>query len=286
MLGLGGIGKTLLTARIARDIAPHFDFVYCRSLRDAPAHADLLNEILELLAPDETPASSEAGQATRLLDVLRRTRCLLVFDNFETVLPRGDGSVGRTGLGDGYGTLIRQLGEVPHQSCLLLTSRDAPSELGPLRGVSSPVRVLDLAGFDVEAGRALLSDKRLDGSAEEWQALVTGCGGNGLALKVSGETIRDLFGGSIAAFLDYASSTPGIMIGGLRQLLDAQIDRLTETERELLQWLAVEREPVSFAQLAAGFRPRAGQGATLASVEGLRRRSLLERGEQRHGTWP
>ena len=63
------------------------------------------------------------------------------------------------------------------------------------------------------------------------------------------------------------------MIGGLRQVLAAQIERLSESERRLLSWLAVEREPVSFADLAAELGPRIGRGATLEAIENLRRRS-------------
>ena len=36
LLGLGGIGKSLLATRVARDLAPAFDRVFWRSLRDAP----------------------------------------------------------------------------------------------------------------------------------------------------------------------------------------------------------------------------------------------------------
>ena len=44
--------------------------------------------------------------------------------------------------------------------------------------------------------------------------------------------------------------------------------------------MAVEREPVGLAELAADLGPRIGRGATLEAVEGLRRRSLLERTER------
>jgi WD40 repeat protein/transcriptional regulator with XRE-family HTH domain len=281
LLGLGGIGKTLLASRLAHDVAPHFTSVYWRSLRDAQAPGEWLAGALAFLAPDDAPVAGEAAQLTRLLALLHEQRCLLVLDNLETVL-RADSPGGGYAIGNtGYGSLLRQIGEVPHQSCLVLTSREAPPELGVMRGETGPVRRLDLGGLSVADGQSLLDDKRLTGDVADWRTLVASCGGNGLALKVTGETIRDLFGGSIAAYLDYASETPGVMLGGVRQLIAAQIQRLTELERELLRWLAIEREPVSFAELAAGIGARTGRGATLEAVEGLRRRSLLERGERR-----
>src|SRR5689334_21484699 len=125
-----------------------------------------------------------------------------------------------------------------------------------MRGEGGPVRSLDLGGLSVEESRAVLVDKRLDGGPSDWEALIHGCGGNGLALKVTGETIRDLFGGSISSYLEFAEESPGLLIGGLRQLLAGQIERLSELERELLRRLAVEREPVSFLELAGQLGPR------------------------------
>src|SRR5207237_10833491 len=37
LLGLGGIGKTVLAARIARQMAPEFERVYCHRVRAAPS---------------------------------------------------------------------------------------------------------------------------------------------------------------------------------------------------------------------------------------------------------
>src|SRR5262249_17951871 len=91
VLGLGGIGKSLLATRVARDLAPAFDYVSWRSLRDAPLPSEWLAETMGFLAPsDAGPQRAETAQVGRLLDVLRDARCLLVLDNFETVLQPGD----------------------------------------------------------------------------------------------------------------------------------------------------------------------------------------------------
>ena len=60
-------------------------------------------------------------------------------------------------------------------------------------------------------------------------------GGNGLALRVVGESIREVFGGAIRAYLEYAASTPGVVVGDVRQLLGTQIGRLTALEQDLLR---------------------------------------------------
>ena len=278
VLGLGGIGKTLLATCVARDLESAFEHVFWRSLRDAPAPVDWLTEAIGFLAPnDDSPPQAESAQATRLLELLRDARCLLILDNFETILQPG-GSAGEYRAGyERYGTLLRQVAEASHRSCLVITSREEPPELVPLQGEHGPVRVCALTGLRVEDGRALLDDKQLDGDEGAWRTLVERYGGNGLALKVVGETTRELFGGSIADYLEFATSTSGVVVSGVRQLLRAQVQRLSGLEQELLRRLAVAREPVGLAALATDPGSRIGRVALIEAVEGLRRRSLLER---------
>ena len=42
LVGMGGIGKTSLAARLAEDVAPSFERLYWRSLRDAPPASEWL----------------------------------------------------------------------------------------------------------------------------------------------------------------------------------------------------------------------------------------------------
>ena len=51
VLGLGGIGKSALAVSLMHQVAPHFEVVIWRSLRDAPACETLLDECLQVLAP-------------------------------------------------------------------------------------------------------------------------------------------------------------------------------------------------------------------------------------------
>src|SRR6202158_5212822 len=223
-------------------------------------------------------SSATTGEATHLaalLELLRDRASLLVLDNFETLLePRQRAGGYREGFA-GYGALLRAIGETTHQSCLGVTSREAPPELAVLGG--HPVQTLDLGGLGVPEGQVLLADKELSGNAEDWGNLIARFGGNGLALKLVGESIRQVFGGDISAFLDESGS--GAVFGGIRRLLAEQIERSSAVEREVLRVLAVEREPVTIAELIAELGPRAGRGAVLEAVEALRRRSLVDRSQ-------
>jgi WD40 repeat protein/transcriptional regulator with XRE-family HTH domain len=279
VLGIGGIGKTLLATRVARDLQARFQHVYWRSLQNAPAFDDWLSGAISLLSPrDPLLSASEAGRFDRLLELVREAPSLFIIDNFETVLQPGRQAAAYLWGYAAYGELLQLMAETPHQSCVLLTSREEPRELGPLKGSDGPVRTLTLPGLDTQDIRGLLRDKKLRGDAAAWTSLVERYGGNGLALKLVGETIRELFGGNITEFLADVDPHGGI-VGGVRQLLDSQMDRLSELEQRVLRWMAVEREPVTFAELAVEMGAVAARGAVREATVALLRRSLLERRE-------
>src|SRR5712691_4173983 len=276
VLGMGGIGKTALASRLAQDTAASFQRVYWRSLRDAlPAGEWLAGAIGFLSAHHLVPPEGESTRLAMLLQLLRDRPGLLVLDNFETVLEPGqrEGRY-RDGLA-GYGALLQAVGETRHQSCLLVTSREAPPELAVLG--SATVRRFQLGGLGVPEGQALLADKQLSGTDDNWGNLIARFGGNGLALKVVGESISHVFGGDIGMFLEQSGS--GTVFGGIRRLLAEQIERSSALEQEVLRVLAVEREPVTVAELIAALGPRLGRATVLEAVEALRRRSLVERAE-------
>ncbi|MBV9582568.1 MAG: helix-turn-helix domain-containing protein, partial [Chloroflexi bacterium] len=235
VLGMGGIGKTSLAARLAQSVAPNFERVYWRSLRNAPPVSDWLAAVIGFLSDQQlVPPASESERIGRLLELLRSRRCLLVLDNSETLFEPGVREVRyRAGM-DGYGGVQQAIGETSHVSCLLLTSREAPPELAFVPGA----RALELHGLGVSEAQALLADKRMNGDAQSWTSLVARYDGNGLALKIVGETIRQVYAGHVDEFLADALANSGAVFGGIRRLLDVQMERLSSVEYEVLRQLA------------------------------------------------
>jgi WD40 repeat protein/transcriptional regulator with XRE-family HTH domain len=277
VLGLGGIGKSALAVTLMHQVAERFEVVLFRSLRDAPSCEALLADCLQALSPQpltEVPASLERHLGL-FLEHLRERRVLLVLDNLEALLQEG-GSGGHYRPGcEGYGPLLRRVGETAHQSCLLLTSREKPADLVSLEGRRSPVRALRLAGLDAVACEQLLAENEMVGTPEEWARLVEVYAGNPLALKVVAETIADLFAGEIGAFLTQGT----LLFGTIHELLAEQVSRLSAMERTVLRALALGREPLSLEELQALLVAPRPLGHVLAAVDSLRRRSLIERGK-------
>ena len=211
-----------------------------------------------------------------LVEQLRGQRVLLVLDNLEMLLEEGEGT-GRIRAGyEGYARLLRRIGETEHQSCLLLTSREKPRDLVPLEGSRSPVRALRLAGLDGRAGTQLLTEKDVVGSPHDRVRLVEVYAGNPLAFKIVAQTIVELFGGEIAPFLEQGE----VVFGGVRELLEEQFARLSTLEQSMLFWLAILREPVRLEELLAVLSTPMTPMYVLEALDGLGRRSLIERGQK------
>lgn len=63
----------------------------------------------------------------------------------------------------------------------------------------------------------------------------------------------------------------------IRNLLDRQFNRLSELETEVMYWLVIKREPVSFPELQAAFANKVRQSQILEALASLHRRSLIEK---------
>ena len=270
ILGMGGVGKTALAAKIAQQIQGDFAAVIWRSLRNAPPLETLLEELVPFLS-EQQDLQAEIG---RLLYWLRADRCLLILDNVETILQSRDyAGQYRPGY-ENYGELVRLVGETVHQSCLLLTSREKPAEIAMLEGGgrSSPVRSLQLGGSP-EAARALIQAKGLSGSQEQQQQLCQLYSCNPLALKIVATSIQDLFGGEIGEFL--AEDTT--LFHNVRRLLEQQFNRLSPLEQSIMYWLAINREWTTISELAEDIVPTVLRSDLLEALESLRWRSLIEK---------
>jgi WD40 repeat protein len=277
LLGMGGIGKTSLAAKLGEKVQQEFDYVVWRSLREAPPLKEILTSLIQFFSnQQETEADlpeSLGGRITKLLEYLRTQRCLVILDNAESILQERQAGVYREGY-EGYGELLKRVGESSNQSCLLVTSREKPRELSAMDGEAFLVRSLQLRGVEGAEGQEILKAKGLKLSeTSEGTELIHRCAGNPLALKLVATTIQDLFDGDIGEFL----SQETIAFEGVRDLLDQHFDRLSDLEKSVMYWLAINREPVSVQELQEDIVPPVAKPRLLEALKGLVGRSLIEK---------
>lgn len=273
LLAQGGIGKTALSVKLAQQIQGEFKYVIWRSLRESPPLEKLLTDLIKFLSNQQeiTLPETVGEQIMRLIHHLRSSRCLVVLDNAESILQSGiRAGCYREGYEE-YGELFKRVGELDHESCLILTSREQPKEIRHLAGETLPVRILKLTGLKAEA-REIFIAKGIHGSEQDFAKLISLYRGNPQALKLVSSTIKQTFNGSINHFLENGA----IVFGDISELLQKQFDRLSEVEQSLMYWLAINREQVLPAQLQDDCVPRLSMPNIVEALDSLVCRCLIQ----------
>ena len=270
IFGLGGMGKTALSVKLAQQIQSQFDCVIWRSLQQAPPLELILSEILPILAGSEVTTD---GSINTLMKQLRSKRCLLVLDNVESILQGGNRSGQYLPGYEAYRQLFDRICDEPHQSCLIITGREKPGGFAVREGKNLPVKSLQLQGLSGADAQQILIAKGLEATESQRLTLVKYFAGNPLALKIAATTIQTLFGGNIQAFLAQGR----IVFSDLWDLLEQQFARLSRLQQQIMYCIAINREGVTPAKLQEEILPKVPWRELLEALESLQARSLIEK---------
>ncbi|MBW4548116.1 MAG: NACHT domain-containing protein [Symplocastrum torsivum CPER-KK1] len=275
ILGMGGIGKTVLATKLAEQAAPQFESLIWRSLRSSPRLEDFLEDLVQSLG-EQQPISlpiTVGGKISWLMAYLRSHRCLLVLDQVEAILRPHEFAGGYCEGYEDYGQLFARLGEECHKSCCVVTSREKPKDIAILAGTKLPIRTFQLDGLNTEECIKLFQIKCQSGLEPEQESIVRLYANNPLLIKIAATTIQDIFDGDVTEFL--AEGT--IVFGDIRELLDQQFNRLSPIEKQLMYGLAIEPRLEMLPVGSEALVPGMSKWQRLEALESLQRRSLIER---------
>jgi len=170
---------------------------------------------------------------------------------------------------ENYGTFFKQIAESCHNSCIVLLSWEKPREIAALEGDGKNCQTLQLNSLG-EPAREIFTEKSLSES-EKWSELIDLYRGNPLWLNIVSAAIQDLFSGKISEFLSYDS----LVLGDLEYLLHQHFQRLSDSEKQVMSWLANQIKAVEITKKPALLELSPSE--FLKAVESLRRRSLIEK---------
>ncbi len=260
LLGSSGIGKTTLATKLVERVKNQFDCIIWRSLRTSPPRTALETNLIQFLSncgvdtrgrQRDRNLSRDLCQLnpddlfSELVELLRQYRCLVVLDDVQMLFRRGE-FAGRYQTGaENYAELFRSIGEVSHQSCLVLISSEQPREIAHQESATHHCRSLHLEGLEPAAAANLLKQHGL-AESDFWNPLIDYYHGNPSWLKIAATMINDLFGGCVGELLEYE---PLLLCDDLKCQLDRQFERLSLVEKQVMSVLARESEPVSLAKL-------------------------------------
>lgn len=284
LMGIGGIGKTTLAAKLAEQLQDQFDVLVWRSLRNPGPIESFLNGLLTTLEPSGVSNAevSVGALMQRVMTELHNQRCLMVLEDVQFILQSQE-LAGQYQPGfESYGTLLQRIGEEAHNSCLLVTGWEKPKEVAMLEGQNCPVQSMRVKGLGADA-RFILEDKGLS-EPKLWNELIMAYRGNPLALKIIATTIQDLFDGSVDDFLSEGT----FYLGDFTFLLYKQFERLSPFERSIMTVLAKDGDPLSVANLRQIVQDPVDEKIStsdiLKALESLGRRSLIEKVTGEKGT--
>ncbi len=262
LCGLPGMGKTALARELVEQIKENFDCILWRNCSNTLTLQCLKSQLIEFLS-----ANGEI-QLPSLIDYLRSHSCLIILDELQELFASGE--LAGTYLPDcqEYGKFWEQLARSPHNSCFLLLSWETPTEIVSLERENRHCRSLNLGGLG-ESAVDILDSKGLT-DADKWGELIRIYGGNPSWLNIIASTIQDLFDGSVDRFLSY----PSLFLGDLESRLQGYYQRLSESEKLVIRWLAnqeasdIFQKPAELALSDADF---------LKAVQSLKKRGLIEK---------
>lgn len=267
LLGMGGIGKTALAAKVAQQLQNKFDYIIWRSLRHSPPLETILRELTSFFSEEECTQ----GELSKLIEYLRNSRCLIILDSVESILKPGCTGHYCSGY-ENYSQLFQLISQTSHSSCLILTSREKPPEVAAFESIDRAVRSLQLFGSK-EIAKTLLQTKEISGSEAQKQQLSQHYSNNPLALKIVITSIKDLFDGDLTEFLQHNTAT----FNGIRRLLNQHFERLSEIEKKIMVWLAVNQDWTNVQKLETDILPAVSKVNLLESLEALIWRSIVKK---------
>jgi len=122
--GISGIGKSAIARHLIPQIQTQFDRIIWRSLSTSPPLETTLKHLIQFLSDKidiNLPANTDE-QLSMLIEYLREYRCLIILDDGQKILSSGQIAGNYKPGYENYGTLFKVIGELSHNSCLILNS--------------------------------------------------------------------------------------------------------------------------------------------------------------------
>ncbi|HAC65970.1 MAG TPA: hypothetical protein DCF68_21170, partial [Cyanothece sp. UBA12306] len=242
--GMAGMGKTNLSYQLAKQIANHFDYVIWRSMDQYQSLEELLDDWLSFLYEQQEieEVKTTEEKLKQLKQKLESDRCLLILSNIHIALKDFSFIDGYQGCEK----LLKLIAKKTNKSCLLITSNVTPNTVNQLERNNQLVRRIEIKSLSVKAIQNIFSSVgSFSASDEDWVKLKEIYWGNWFVLKNVAHNIQRNFDSNITNFFEFGD----YVFNGIEQFIEEQLDKLSETEKEVMYWVAIYRHPISLFEL-------------------------------------
>jgi ATPase domain predominantly from Archaea len=239
--GLSGIGKTALIMKLINEIQTNFDYIIYRSLDNIPQLITLkddFNKIFSRSQPDPLP---------ELIDYFHNYRCLVILDDVQNIFETGKLPSQYLNEYQDYGKFFKQIVTSCHRSCLILISWEKHPEIETLESeYTQHTNTLPLKGLGNDAKEILRAKGLKD--EDQWDELINLYQSHPHWLNIIASTIINFYEGIVSAFI---KDEDELFLGHIQINLKAHLERLSELEKQVINWLASQDQPIDFGQKPA-----------------------------------
>ncbi|MEB3180324.1 MAG: ATP-binding protein [Nostocaceae cyanobacterium] len=265
LVGIIGIGKTTLAIKLIEELSTQFEYIVYRSLRYSPTLDSFLTDLLPTFISPIIP-NTLGRQVDILLKFIRQHRCLIIIDDVQMIFETGQFAGQSQAEFEGYYLLFKQIAELSHASSLLLITSEQPEDATTRNKFT---RCLKITGLG-ESAKQILKDKELS-DEQMWDILIEKYQSHPLWLEITATMIQELFAGKVTEFLAYPDL---ILSNGLEFQLSRLWIRLTESEKQVMNYLAKQEDAVTLSQILQEISHPPTD--LLKAIQSLKRRCFLE----------
>jgi hypothetical protein len=220
--------------------------VICFKAQEGTSFDEVTAVLLTALAVPAGEGLKPPERIQQVITGLQQRRCLVLIDNLEVVLHPAQAEQAGYTLVPEWGLLLNALANLPHQSQVILTSREQPQELGDLRFPGAEpdralVQVETIGGVSPTAGVELLRQRGLRDSEADLRWVADRVQGNAFMLTLLANVAKGKPG--------YLRKHPELVTQRAEPILRTQLARQSEAGRELLKRMCVLRVPIDLPGL-------------------------------------
>jgi Cdc6-like AAA superfamily ATPase len=269
LVGLSGIGKTTLALRLIEEIKSNFNCLIYRSLHFSPTLKTTLTNLLKTLSPETKASEDIETLINQAIKKLQASRCFIVLDDLDELFKKHKLASKYASGYENYQQFFQLLARRNNNSCFLLISREKLREIEPRENPNNLGRSLLLTDLGEDA-KGILQKRSLQ-DEECWEKLIDNYLGNPRWLEIAATTIQDVLGGKVKEFLDYETL---ILPEALEAELEQQFEKLSPTEKAILELMARENGAIALTQIIGKLQLSVGE--VFNAIQSLKRRLLLE----------
>ncbi|MEG4457722.1 NB-ARC domain-containing protein [Microcoleus sp. N9_A1] len=273
LTGISGIGKTSLAVQLVQQIKDEFECVIWCSIDPSYTPDKFEHKLIQFFSHSEKQDLSPTNpKRLPLIKYLQKHRCLVVLDDVHNLFCSGEFAGKYKPECEEYRSLFKQIEKLSHPCCFLLIGWEQPREVIQVKNQNTSIRILQLKGLDIAAGREILRDYGLEES-DNSEALIHRYQGNPLWLKSVANLIEELGIGVTELLIDDTILLPS----DLKDVLQQQFDRTSELEKQVMSLLARENQSVNLAKLLE--KGQISSSDLLNALQSLSRRCFIEKQE-------